>query len=823
MRNLSAPPQAELASKRTFPSRTSSYRSTASRPPSLASIPDLEATNIDPTPLARAVSGKRKRLSKRHPPTDLRVQALRDASRLDLPSPPERPPVHRHSSQCTDARVSKSGQNRHSHEQRLHSVGRSEAQLRHHSYPPYKTITASHSTPELPPAIPQPARLPRLQTDLPNAIGRTASAASANGLSSTPTTESEHTPKPRASLRRLSSLDNLLTYREEKERWKRASSILQQRSFATNLTPGAGDEQEQPSESAMASPDVAAFNDKIHVEHAVPAAPPPTTPHKSRFRHITHEIGFCFSIAMTQFLAEYLISGFAIELPRLFSNQGDIGLGLFWPASLLSLVLSATLLIFARLSDLYGGYPSFMFGAVWLTIWSVIPAFCHSQVMIDISRAMEGLALAAFMPSTFAMVATVYEEGPRKNFVIGLYSGCAPLGFFAGFLVAGALPQEKTYWFFWIAAVLSFTTLVGAYLTVPNDRTDRKKMDMKMDWVGSFFITAGLLLLAYSLAVEPYANQQHPEKTGFTNAICWAPFASGILSLGFALYWEGWRASCPLLPFDFFKPRSVKAFCFAGLCFYASYGVWLYMSAEFLQSPIGVTGSEKLMGIELALWYTPTAVGGIILCVIGGCLAHIVPIKLLLLVSGLAWIAAPLLLALAPLPLQYWTFVMPSMVCATIGIDLTFTVSLIFLAAVQPQRYQGVVGAVSSILVNLAMSFALPISEIIMKKAEASASSQHAHVYTGETMDLSPDIVHSGYKAAFLYGAASAGLGLVISVFFVHISRKVVGKKTVEDEEQARETSPSEASTLIGEPEQGHGEGTDEDEATPVQSTELTR
>ncbi|KAI6862555.1 MFS general substrate transporter [Hortaea werneckii] len=692
--------------------------------------------------------------------------------------------------------------------------------------PGFASITASQSTPELLPVVPQPARLPRLQTDLPGTIRRTTSAASANGLGSTPTTENEHTPRPRASLRRLSSLDNLLTYREEKERWERASSILQQRSSATILTPEAGDEQEQPSESAMASPDVPAFNDKIHIEHAVPtAAQPPTIHHKSRFRHITHEIGFCFSIAMTQFLAEYLISGFAIELPRLFATQTttDTGLGLFWPASLLSLVLSATLLIFARLSDLYGGYPSFMFGAVWLTVWSVIPAFCHSQVMIDVSRAMEGLALAAFMPSTFAMVATVYEEGPRKNFVIGLYSGCAPLGFFAGFLVAGALPQDKTYWFFWIAAVLAFTTLVGAYLTVPNDRTDRKKMDMKMDWVGSFFITAGLLLLAYSLAVEPYANQHHPEKTGFTNAICWAPFASGVLSLGFALYWEGWKASCPLLPFDFFKPRSVKAFCFAGLYFYASYGVWLYMSAEFLQSPTGVTGPEKLMGIELALWYTPTAVGGIILCVIGGCLAHIVPIKLLLLVSGLAWIAAPLLLALAPLPLQYWTFVMPSMVCATIGIDLTFTVSLIFLAAVQPQRYQGVVGAVSSILVNLAMSFALPISEIIMKKAEASASSRYARAYVDETMELSPDIVHSGYKAAFLYGAASAGLGLIISVFFVHISRKVVGKKTVQDEEQARETSPSEASTLIGEPEQRHGEGADEDEATPVQSTEFTR
>ncbi|TKA33607.1 hypothetical protein B0A50_00443 [Salinomyces thailandicus] len=536
---------------------------------------------------------------------------------------------------------------------------------------------------------------------------------------------------------------------------------------------------------------------------------------------------------MTQFLAEYLISGFALELPRLFSNKVSVGptsLGTFWPASLLTLVLSATLLIFARVSDLYGGYPSFMFGAAWLTIWTIIPAFCTSEIMIDVSRAMEGLALAAFMPSTFAMVATVYEDGPRKNFVIGLYSGCAPIGFFAGFLVAGALPDDKTYYFFWIAAVLSFVTLIGAYVSVPKDHTDRKKMDLKMDWLGSFLITAGLLLLAYSLAVEPYANQYQPERSGFSFPIVWAPFCSGVVALGLAVWVEGWVAKCPLLPFDFFEPKSVKAFCLAGLCFYASYGVWLYISAEFFQSSTGTTDPGDLSGIDLAIWYTPTAVGGLLLCVIGGGLAHIVPIKLLLLVSGLAWIAAPLLLALAPLPLHYWSYVMPSMVCATIGIDLTFTVSLIFLAAAQPQKYQGLAGAVSSILVNLAMSFSLPLSEIVMERAKDGVAIPDSQASPEAVLQASNHMINWGFQAAFLYGAASAGLGLVISVLFVHISRKTLDTKEPDEEARGAEIPPSEASTLVGEREdrhhgaEGHVDGLGEhDEETPVQSTELAR
>ena len=190
----------------------------------------------------------------------------------------------------------------------------------------------------------------------------------------------------------------------------------------------------------------------------------------------------------------------------------------------------------------------------------------------------------------------------------------------------------------------------------------------------------------------------------------------------------------------------------------------------------------------LSLYYTPMAIGGMIFCVVGSSLLHIVPIKLLLVVSGLAWIAAPLIFAVGPVPLYYWSEVLPSMICGTLGIDLTFTIAAIFLSSTQPLKFQGVAGAVSSILVNLAMSFSLPISLIIKEAATDHAAS--------DSIDSKVDATLWGYRAAFIYGSASAACGLIIVIFFVKISRSVFMGEKQEDDEARPGISSSASSTF---------------------------
>lgn len=405
-------------------------------------------------------------------------------------------------------------------------------------------------------------------------------------LSSMPQTpqpaHSTLTPRPSSSLKRFSSLDQFMTYREDRESWKRESYLsTRHHSAAAAATP-----DETPATSPVVREGVRPPSPVDKIAGSVEGRDhtlSDSAEQRNKFRHVAAEVGFCFTIAMTQFLAEYLISGFAIVLPSLFKANSSDSLdatGLFWPAALLSLILSAFLLVFARVSDMYGGYGPFIFGLIWLAIWTLVPGFVSSSLLLNVSRAMQGFAIAAFTPSTFAMVGSIYPEGPRRNIVLGLYGACAPLGFFAGFLVGGALPATEARWYFWIASAFAFITAITAYLSVPHDKIDRQRLKLKMDWLGAFLITSGLTLVTYALSVQPYANVSEPERNGFSFGIVYAPFASGVACLLAAFWVEGWYASCPLLPFEFFRPRGVKPLSIACLFFYGSFGVWLYNSAE---------------------------------------------------------------------------------------------------------------------------------------------------------------------------------------------------------------------------------------------------
>jgi MFS family permease len=503
----------------------------------------------------------------------------------------------------------------------------------------------------------------------------------------------------------------------------------------------------------------------------------------SKFGFLASEISFVIAICLTQFLAEFLITGFAIALPRILARITDAdaeSTGLFWPATLLTLIFSAFSLIAARISDKYGGFYPFMAGVLWLATWSLIAGLAPGVIWLDASRANQGLAIAFFTPSTFALVANGYGKGRRKNIVLGLYAGCAPIGFFSGFMVASVLPEDGLSWYFWISTILAATAAVLAAFSAPGRKIHNPGVKLKMDWIGSCLVTAGLLLLTYGLAVIPYTSTE----TGpgaYTSPRVLGPLLSGLVCLIIAVWFEGWVAQSPLLPMAFFQAGEVRILALACLFFYASYGVWLYDSALFLQSPVATGLPDGIRGAQLAIWYTPTALGGMIICVCGGALLHLVSPKILFCISGIAWVAAPLLLALCPTPLRYWSFIVPSMLCATIGIDLTFTISLVCVTHVQPSHYQALAGAVCSILCNLAITFSLPISEIVRKQVELKfvASPEHAAMISA-TSDDSAVLV--GLQAAFLYAAASAGVGMGLSVVYAGMRDSSIARRSDDTE-----------------------------------------
>lgn len=108
--------------------------------------------------------------------------------------------------------------------------------------------------------------------------------------------------------------------------------------------------------------------------------------------------------------------------------------------------------------------------------------------------------------------------------------------------------------------------------------------------------------------------------------------------------------------------------------FYGCLGVILLYATLYMTHIMGGTP------MQIVAWFTPMAVGGCILSAVGGLVLHLVPGTILVLFSGIAWIVAPLLFALMPVGGNYFAWLFPAMICATVGIDITFNVTNVFVS-----------------------------------------------------------------------------------------------------------------------------------------------
>lgn len=86
-------------------------------------------------------------------------------------------------------------------------------------------------------------------------------------------------------------------------------------------------------------------------------------------------------------------------------------------------------------------------------------------------------------------------------------------------------------------------------------------------------------------------------------------------------------------------------------------------------------------------------IGGIIIATAGGFVLHILSGTVLMLIAGVSWILAPLLFAIMPDGENYWAFVFPAMILGTVGIDISFNITNIFITTRLPKRQQGLAGA----------------------------------------------------------------------------------------------------------------------------------
>lgn len=185
---------------------------------------------------------------------------------------------------------------------------------------------------------------------------------------------------------------------------------------------------------------------------------------------------------------------------------------------------------------------------------------------------------------------------------------------------------------------------------------------------------------------------------------------------------------------------------------------------------------QEIMGaspLQVVAWAVPMAVGGLILSVAGGYLLHMLNGTILMIISALGYLASGLLFALIPLGGNYWAFVFPAMIGGTIGIDISFNVTNIFITTNLSKERQGLAGALINCTLHFGIAIMLAFADIVQVHTEGYLS------------------LRKSYQTALWFQVGLAGFALAVVIAFVRIksakSELTVDEK-LELEAAARET-----------------------------------
>ncbi|KLO87663.1 unnamed protein product [Fusarium fujikuroi] len=414
------------------------------------------------------------------------------------------------------------------------------------------------------------------------------------------------------------------------------------------------------------------------------------------FSNLSSELGFIFTVAGSIAISEYFVSGFNIILSSLANTSHETRT---WPAAVINFTTAVLILPFTRLSEIHGGRLIFLAGYAWLIVWSIIAGFSQNPTMLIACRAMQSLGTSAFLPSGVVIMSRIYRPGPRNTLIFSILGAFSCIGFYSGIFFGSLSAQVLGWkWFFFIGAFFCAGICIAGLFTIPKSHGDPLP-DLEMDWLGTITVVPALALVVYALTDGENAPQ------GYVALIL------GIIGLALFVHIEGWRASQPLVPADFFNTKYMSRLVVALFVSYGSFSLVLFYASFYIESVLYIGP------LLTTSWFIPLTAGGFILALVGGFVLRILNGRRLLIIFCLGFLGSSLLCSIIPnsgesntfLP---WVFIFPAMILAIVGLDITFNITNFIISTSLPNHLQAVGSLLVTSLLYLGMAFWLSVVEM---------------------------------------------------------------------------------------------------------------
>lgn len=280
-----------------------------------------------------------------------------------------------------------------------------------------------------------------------------------------------------------------------------------------------------------------------------------------------------------------------LAVPAISAALQPTSTELLWIVDSYGFAIAGLLIAMGTLGDRIGRRKLLLIGGTAFAGASLLAAFAPTAETLIAARALLGVTGATLLPSTLALITTMFTDPAQRRKAIAVWSANFLLGGVIGPLVGGVLLQ----WFWWgsvflIGVPVMVVLLVLGPTLLPEFRSPEAG---RIDPLSVVLFMAAVLPVVY--AVKKFAEY------GFGPQV-WLPASIGIV-VGVWFVRRQNRLAQPLLDMRLFRERSFTAALTLLVLVMAAMGGIEYLIPQFLQMVVG------LSPLGAGLWMLPGAAG----------------------------------------------------------------------------------------------------------------------------------------------------------------------------------------------------------------------
>ena len=444
-------------------------------------------------------------------------------------------------------------------------------------------------------------------------------------------------------------------------------------------------------------------------------------------------------------------------LPNLEISLNVTAAATTWIVTAYLIVISAVIVIYGRLGDIFGTIRVFRIGVIVFTIGSALCGLSQSYSMLIVSRIIQALGGAASMGTSQGIITQTFPDAERGR-ALGTNGTFVALGAMAGpSLGALILRYLNWHYIFWINVPIGIAVFVLGMKYLHSKRSMSDKPPV-FDMVGAVELTAAIMLLTVTLNLVqiPVLSSVIAQ----TSLLILMAIAGAVLIVLFIR--REIRVSDPLLNLKIFESPMFTMSIICSFLNFITVNSYTIIYPYYLQTQLQL--SEIVAGLCLT-------VNPVIMAVLAPISGHMSDkfgsFHLSLIGLGVNGIGFALM-ATTGLVSPLW-LVISFVSILSIGAAMFTSPNTSLIMASVPRDKVGVAGSVNALMRNLGMTVGSVVSTTILYGVI-----NHAHGTRSMVVDKPDPAFIIGMRWAYMAACAVCLLGVMMTLLRIREKRREV-------------------------------------------------